>query len=49
MAGRSILIGWDKEDGMQLIKRHLVAVLLDSAVLAMVTGSVVFLVVALGI
>jgi hypothetical protein len=34
---------------MQIIKRHLLDVLLDTAVLAMVTGSVVFLVVALGI
>lgn len=34
---------------MQIIKRHLLDVLLDTAVLVMVTGSVVFLVVALGI
>ena len=33
---------------MQSIKKHLAAVLLDSVVLAMGTGSVVFLVMALG-
>jgi hypothetical protein len=34
---------------MQLIKQHLMTVLLDSAVLAMVTGSVAFLILALGL
>lgn len=34
---------------MQLIKQHLITVLLDSAVLAMVTGSVAFLILALGL
>ncbi len=34
---------------MQLIKQHLITVLLESTVLAMVTGSVAFLVLALGI
>ncbi len=48
-AGRSISISYDREVQMQLIKKHIMIVLLDSAVLAMVTGSVAFLVVALGI
>jgi hypothetical protein len=34
---------------MQLIKRHIQVVLLDSAVLAMVTGSVTFLILAIGL
>ena len=34
---------------MQLIKQHLFAALLDTVFLVMVTGSVVFLVLALGI
>ncbi len=32
---------------MQLIKQHLITVLFDSVVLAMVTGSVAFLILAL--
>lgn len=34
---------------MQLIKRHIVVVLLDSAVLALVTGSVAFFMIAVGL
>ena len=34
---------------MPLIKQHLMTVLLDSAVLAAVTGSVAFLILALGL
>ena len=34
---------------MPLIKQHLMTILLDSAVLATVTGSVAFLILALGL
>ena len=34
---------------MQLVKRHIAVVLLDSAILALVTGSVAFFVLAVGL
>jgi hypothetical protein len=48
-AGESTSTCCAKEAGMQLIKRHIAVVLLDSAVLALVTGAVAFFMIAAGL